>query len=107
MIWWLIFLAAILVLVGIAYLRGKCDGFIAGYNTSSPEKQKEYDIKRLRLIMACFHFALAALFFLYLMKDSDLAATIHLSSVGVLAIVAVLLANTWAKKGKGPSQHGV
>ena len=107
MIWWLIFLAAILVLFGIAYLRGKCDGFIAGYNTSSPEKQKEYDIKRLRLIMACFHFALAALFFLYLMKDSDLAATIHLSSVGVLAIVAVLLANTWAKKGKGPSQHGV
>ena len=39
MIWWLIFLAVILVLVGIAYLRGKCDGFIAGYNTSSPEKQ--------------------------------------------------------------------
>ena len=97
MIWWIIFLAVILVLVGIAYLRGKCDGFIAGYNTSSPEKQKEYDIKRLRLIVACFHFALAALFFLYLMKDSDLAATIHLSSVGVLAIVAVLLANTWAK----------
>ena len=97
MIWWLIFLAAILVLFGIAYLRGKCDGFIAGYNTSSPEKQKEYDIRRLRLIVACFHFALAALFFLYLMKDSDLAATIHLSSVGVLAIVAVLLANTWAK----------
>lgn len=107
MIWWLIFLAVVLVLVGIAYLRGKCDGLIAGYNTSSPEKQKEYDIKRLRLIVACFHFTIAALFFLYLMKDSDLAATIHLSSVGVLAIVAVLLANTWAKKGKGPSQHGV
>lgn len=34
MIWWIIFLAVILVLVGIAYLRGKCDGFIAGYNTS-------------------------------------------------------------------------
>ena len=52
MIWWFIFLAVILILVGIAYLRGKCDGFIAGYNTSSPEKQKEYDIKRLRLIVA-------------------------------------------------------
>ena len=34
MIWWFIFLAVILILVGIAYLRGKCDGFIAGYNTS-------------------------------------------------------------------------
>ena len=103
MICWFIFLAVILVLVGIAYLRGKCDGLIAGYNTSSPEKQKEYDIKRLRLIVACFHFALAVLFFLYLMKNADLAATnlaatIHLTCVAILAVVTVVLANTWAKK---------
>ena len=95
---WIIVIAILLVLVGIAYLRGKCDGFIAGYNTSSPEKQKEYDIKRLRLIVACFHFVLAALFFLFLMKNADLAATIFLSCVAVLAVVAVVLANTWAKK---------
>ena len=98
MIWLLIVLAVIPVLIGIAYLRGKCDGFIAGYNTSSPEKQKEYDIKRLRLIVACFHFALAVMFFLYLMKNTDLAATIHLSCVAILAVVAVVSANTWAKK---------
>ena len=95
---WIFVIAIILVLFGIAYLRGKCDGFIAGYNTSSPEKQKMYDIKRLRLIVACFHFALAALFFLFLMKNSDLAATIFLSCVAVLSVVAVVLANTWAKK---------
>ena len=98
MIWVLILLAVIPVLIGVAYLRGKCDGFIAGYNTSSPEKQKKYDIKRLRLIVACFHFAMAGLFFLYLMKNADLAATIHLSCVAILAIAAVVLANTWAKK---------
>ena len=98
MIWFLIFLAVIPVLIGIAYLRGKCDGFIAGYNTSSPEKQKKYDIKRLRLIVACFHFAIAALFFLYLMKNAELAATIHLSCVVILSVVAVVSANTWAKK---------
>ena len=98
---WIIVIAIILVLVGIVYLRGKCDGFIAGYNTSSPEKQKEYDIKRLRLIVACFHFVLAALFFLFLMKNADLAATIFLSCVAILAVIAVVLANTWArKKGK-------
>ena len=95
---WIIVIAILLVLVGIAYLRGKCDGFIAGYNTSSPEKQKEYDIKRLRLLVACFHFVLAALFFLFLMKNADLAATIFLSCVAVLAVIAVVLANTWAKK---------
>ena len=98
MVVWIIVLAVLLVLMGIAYLRGKCDGLIAGYNTSSPEKQKKYDIKRLRLIVACFHFALAALFFLYLMKNADLAATIHLSCVAILSVVAVVLANTWAKK---------
>ncbi|MDT3361190.1 MAG: DUF3784 domain-containing protein [Bacteroidota bacterium] len=98
MIWWFIFLAVILILVGIAYLRGKCDGFIAGYNTSSPEKQKQYDIKRLRLITACLHFALAAMLFLFLMKDADLAATIFLYCVVTIAITAVVLANTWAKK---------
>ena len=95
---WIIVIAVLLVLMGMAYLRGKCDGFIAGYNTSSPEKKKKYDIKRLRLIVACFHFALAALFFLYLMKNADLAATIHLSCVAILAVAAVVLANTWAKK---------
>ena len=95
---WIFILAILLVLFGIAYLRGKCDGFIAGYNTSSPEKQKMYDIKRLRLIVACLHFALAALFFLFLMKDSKLAATIFLSCVAVLSVAAVVLANTWAKK---------
>ena len=95
---WIIAVSLITVLVGIAYLRGKCDGFIAGYNTSSPEKQKMYDIKRLRLIVACFHFALAALLLLFLMMNDDLAETIFLFSVAVLAIAAVVLSNTWAKK---------
>ena len=95
---WIIAVSLITVLVGIAYLRGKCDGFIAGYNTSSPEKQKRYDIKRLRLIVACFHFALAALLLLFLMMNDDLAETIFLFSVAVLAIAAVVLSNTWAKK---------
>ena len=94
----ILIIAIITVLFGVAYLRGKCDGFIAGYNTSSPEKQKQYDIKRLRLIVACFHFALAPLGFLFLMKDSDLAAVINLSCVAVFSVAAVVLANTWAKK---------
>jgi uncharacterized membrane protein len=95
---WIIVIAVLLILAGIAYLRGKCDGFIAGYNTAAPEKQKKYDIQRLRLIVACFHFALAALFFLFLMNNADLAETIFLSCVAILAVVAVVLANTWAKK---------
>ena len=98
MIIWNIVLATALILMGTAYLRGKCDGFIAGYNTSSPEKQKKYDIKRLRLIVACFHFALAPLGFLFLMKNTDLGATIYFSCVFVFSVAAVVSANTWAKK---------
>ncbi|MBR4219081.1 MAG: hypothetical protein IKR71_08580 [Bacteroidales bacterium] len=44
------------------------------------------------------HFALAALFFLFSMNNADLAETIFLSCVAILAVVAVVLANTWAKK---------
>ena len=40
----------------------------------------------------------SVLFFLYWMKNADLAATIHLSCVAILSVVAVVLANTWAKK---------
>ena len=97
MIWILIVIAILLVFAGRGYLRGGFDGFIAGYNTSSPEKQKRYDIKRLRLIVACFHFALAALFFLFLMKN-DLAVKLFLICVAVLSVAAVVLGNTWAKK---------
>jgi hypothetical protein len=89
--------AGILVFVGIAYLRGKCDELIAGYNTSSPEKKKRYDIQRLRLIVACFLFALAALSFLLLFRN-DLAMTIYAFGVTVLSITAVVLGNTWARK---------
>ena len=92
-----IILASILVLIGIAFLRGKCDGLIAGYNTSSPQKKKLYDIQRLRLVVACFHFALAALFFLLLIQN-ELAETIFIFGVVVLSVFAVVLANTWAKK---------
>lgn len=97
MIWWFIFLAVILVLGGIAFLRGKCDGFIAGYNTSSPEKQKEYDIKRLRLVVACALFAFAALNFVSLMQN-DLGEMLFLIGVVAVSVAALVLANTWAKK---------
>lgn len=86
-----------MVLVGIAFLRGKCDGLIAGYNTLSPENQGKYDVVRLRRIVAWFLFALAALEFLFLLK-SDLAADIYLCCVVVLSITVVVLGNTWAKK---------
>ena len=91
-------IAILLVLAGIAYLRGKFDGFIAGYNTASRDEQKKYVIERLRLLVACFHFVLAALLYLFLLNNADLAAIIFLVSVALAAVVVIVLARTWAKK---------
>ena len=49
---WIFTIASLLVLMGIVYLRGKADGLIAGYNTSSPQDKAKYDIRRLRLVVA-------------------------------------------------------
>ncbi len=95
----IIFIISLLVvLMGILYLRGKADFLIAGFNTATPQYQKMYDIKRLRLLVAILHFVLGGLFFLFLMKDSNLAVTIFLSSIAVVSTVIIILARTWAKK---------
>ena len=93
----LIIIAATQVLMGIAYLKGKCDGFIAGYNTAPLEEQQKYDIKKLRLLIACFRFALAGLFFVLLFRQKW-AAVVFMSVLAVLIIVLLILARTWAKK---------
>ena len=95
---WTILPVAFLVLMGFAYLKGKCDGLIAGYNTASREEQATYDIKRLRIVAAVFHFVLAGLFFLFEMKDAAKGRTIFLISLAALSVASVLLANSWAKK---------
>ena len=95
---WIIIVAALTALMGLVYLRGKGDGFIAGYNTASPEQKRRVIIERLRLLVAIFNFGIAALFFLYLLKDKDLATTIFFSALTLLAIVIIVLANTWAKR---------
>ena len=93
----LVIFAAIQALIGVAYLKGKCDGFIAGYNTASREDQARYDIKKLRLLVACLHFVIAGLFFLFLFRGKW-TATVFLWGVIVSAVLVLILARTWAKK---------
>ena len=94
----MIAIATLLFLMGTVYLRGKADGLIAGYNTASQQERAKYDIKRLRLLVAVFHYVLGASMFLFLMENSDLAALIFQIILVVLIIVTLVLANTWAKK---------
>ena len=93
-----IIIAAILAIMGIVILIGKGDMLIAGYNTASKEEREKYDIKRLRLVLGLL-LLLLAVGFVVLIGNEDMAAHVTFYVVAtVLAIVAVALANTWAKR---------
>jgi hypothetical protein len=45
-------ISAILIAVSAIILSGKGDNLIAGYKTAGEKVQKQYDIKRLRIVIA-------------------------------------------------------
>lgn len=93
-----IIITAVLAILGIIILIGKGDMLIAGYNTASEKERQKYHIKRLRLIFGILPLLLATTCFFLFGKDS---VENHISFVvlaTLLAIVSLVLANTWAKK---------
>ena len=97
MIWAIVINAAVLVLLGIALLRGKCDDIIAGYSQMSVEKRQRYDIKRLRLVTASFSFTGAVSLFLFLFETAW-APNAFLAATLVLCGIYFVLVQTWVKK---------
>ena len=97
MIWVIVINAAVLVLLGIALLRGKFDNNIAGYSQMSVEKRQRYDIKRLRLVTASFRFTGAVLLFLFLFETAW-APNAFLATLLVLCGIYFVLIQTWVKK---------
>ena len=94
----IIMVAAVVAVVGIVILAGKGDWLIAGYNTSSPEERGKYDIRRLRLLMGGALIVIAPLCLLLNGDADESSVLVFTSAVVVLAIAAVILANTWARK---------
>lgn len=80
--------------LAILILVGKGDWFIAGYNTASKEEKEQCNIKRLRVIVSVVLVLLACLTALRDAIGSSLMGVIIL----LICIVAIILANTWAKK---------
>ena len=97
MIWAIVINAALLVLLGIALLRGKLDNNIAGYGTLSEEKRQRYDIKRLRLVTASFSFTGAVLLFLFLFETAWAPNAFLVATLALCGIYFVLV-QTWVKK---------
>ena len=92
-------LALLCIVLAIIFLMGKGDNLIAGYNTATEEERQEVNIKRLRLLMAIMMVVTAAfcgcLSSFGKDMDSVLGATVIF---GIITIVFLILANTWAKK---------
>lgn len=94
----IIMVAAVVAVVGIVILAGKGDGLIAGYNTASPEERGKYDIRRLRLLMGGTLIVIAPLCLLLNADADESSVLVFTAAVVVLAVVAVILANRWARK---------
>lgn len=93
-----IIVAAVVAVVGIVILAGKGDWLIAGYNTASPEEREKYDIRRLRLLMGGVLVAIAPLCLLLNGDADESSVLVFTAAVVALAVVSVILANTWARK---------
>ena len=94
----IIIVAALMFVLGIVILSGKGDNLIAGYNTSSKKDKEKYDVKRLRLVFGLMLMLLAPTCFLLNYKDYTSGLVSFIVLTVILAFVAILLGNTWARK---------
>ena len=99
----LIVIAVVMVALGVLLIMGKADKFIAGYNTANEEERKQINIKRLRLVVAMCLWVTTAVCLLVLPNvpkhgKPGSEVFILLGIIFAIAIVTVILANTWCKK---------
>lgn len=94
-----IIVAAVTAILGIVILVGKGDDLIAGYNTAPPEERDRYHIKRLRFLFGGLLLVIAPLCLLMeVFSSSEYSILAITAAIVALAILAVILANTWARK---------
>ena len=99
----LIVISVVMVALGVLLLMGKADRFIAGYNTANEEERKQVNIKRLRLVVALCLWVTTAVCLLVLPnvpkhEKPGSEVFILLGIIFAIAIVTVILANTWCKR---------
>ena len=92
-------ISLMLVLLAVVILTGKGDGFIAGYNTVKEEERKQFNMKRLRAVVAVMIlFTVAFVWFAALIDDTVgiLLGVLPVLLIGYFA--GIVIANTWCKK---------
>lgn len=80
-------------------LSGRGDNLIAGYNTASEKEREQFNMKRLRLVIAGILLATTILFWIpILMNDKEPYKFIVLIGMFPVCFIGIILANIWAKK---------
>ncbi len=91
--------AALFIVLAIIFLIGKGDKLIAGYNTASEEEQNEFNIHRLRLLMAIISVLTAGFCCILPIIGKEKENVVGAAFVFIIiTFVFIILANTWAKK---------
>lgn len=80
--------------LAILVFWGKGDGWIAGYNTASEEEKAKVNVKRLRFLFGSLLILSAGLTALH----DIIGKVIFVTSILLLCVVSIILANTWAQK---------
>ena len=94
-----IIFSTIFIVLAIILLMGKGDKLIAGYNTASEEEKKEVNIKRLRILMAILSVITAGFVSVLPVIGDNSKGQMGAGFVFiVVAMIFIILANTWAKK---------
>ena len=93
-----------LVTLGMVFLafviwKGWGDGLIAGYNTASKEERQQYNLKRLRTVVAVMILFTTALVWCAAWIDDIVVVLLGALPVLLIGLVAgIVIANTWCKK---------
>ena len=93
----LLLVALISTILGIVFFKGKGAGLIAGYNTASPAKKAEYDVKSLCRFVGILMFIMAVCFIVSAIGalfENDYVLEAGIFAFIISMIVGVIYANT-------------
>ena len=89
---------AIILVLSAIILSGKGDHLIAGYNTASEKKRRQYDIKRLRLVVALMSLLVILVCWIPVLSDSAIVVFVIPILCFTILCAGILIINSWCKK---------
>ena len=87
-----------MVFLAVVILTGHGDGLIAGYNTAKKEKREQYNMKRLRAVVAGLILFTMIFVWCVALIDNMMVTLLGLIILLVAYIASIYIANSWCKK---------